>query len=111
MPIYEYRCSQCGREVEVMHAIGEAGPTACEACGGAMRKSLSLPAVHFKGSGWAKKDAAAARSKPASASGKDTGPADTGENGAKREGTGTTDGSASSSGTTAAPASADTKAD
>ena len=59
MPLYDYRCVACGREVEVMHGIHDGGPAACEACGGAMRKALSPPAIHFKGSGWAKKDARA----------------------------------------------------
>jgi len=70
MPLYDYRCTACGREVEVIHAIGAHGPEACETCGGAMRKALSSPAIHFKGSGWAKKDAAASarKAKPASES-------------------------------------------
>jgi putative FmdB family regulatory protein len=67
MPLYDYRCTECAREIEVMHGIDGAGPTACEHCGGAMRKALSAPAIHFKGSGWAKKDAASAvKAKPAS---------------------------------------------
>ena len=60
MPLYDYRCTACAREVEVMHGIDAPGPDACEACGGPMSKLLSSPAIHFKGSGWAKKDAAAA---------------------------------------------------
>lgn len=66
MPVYDYRCADCGREVEVTHGIHDAGPSACESCGGPMRKALSTPAIHFKGSGWAKKDARAA-AKPAPA--------------------------------------------
>mgnify|MGYP001819863426 FL=1 len=65
MPTYDYRCTECDREVEVMHSIHGSGPETCEHCGGAMRKALSPPAIHFKGSGWAKKDAAAATSKKA----------------------------------------------
>jgi putative FmdB family regulatory protein len=69
MPLYDYRCTECGREVEVMHGIDGHGPATCETCGGAMRKALSTPAVHFKGSGWAKKDAqAAAKAKAKSSS-------------------------------------------
>jgi putative FmdB family regulatory protein len=64
MPVYDYRCADCGREVEVSHGIHAAGPSTCESCGGPMRKALSAPAIHFKGSGWAKKDARAA-AKPA----------------------------------------------
>ena len=65
MPTYDYRCTECGREVEVMHGIHASGPESCEHCGGAMRKALSPPAIHFKGKGWAKKDAAAATAKKA----------------------------------------------
>ena len=61
MPLYDYRCTECGREVEVMHGINDRGPESCQHCGGTMRKALSPPAIHFKGSGWAKKDAASAK--------------------------------------------------
>jgi putative FmdB family regulatory protein len=57
MPIYEYVCSACGRRIDVIHGINGTGPATCEVCGGAMRKALTAPAIHFKGSGWAKKDA------------------------------------------------------
>ncbi|HXQ96040.1 MAG TPA: FmdB family zinc ribbon protein [Candidatus Acidoferrales bacterium] len=59
MPLYDYSCSQCGRTVEVSHGVHASGPLVCEVCGGAMRKLLSRPAIVFKGSGWAKKDAQA----------------------------------------------------
>jgi putative FmdB family regulatory protein len=73
MPTYDYRCTACARVVEVMHGINDSGPATCEHCGGAMRKALSPPAIHFKGSGWAKKDAASARkTKSAAGSSSDT---------------------------------------
>ncbi len=56
MPIYDYACTVCGRVVEVVHGVNGQGPASCETCGGPMRKLMSSPAVHFKGSGWAKKD-------------------------------------------------------
>ena len=65
MPLYDYRCTECDREVEVMHGIHDSGPERCQTCGGAMRKAFSPPTIHFKGSGWAKKDAAAATAKKA----------------------------------------------
>ena len=66
MPLYDYRCTECGTEIEVRHGIEASGPAACKVCGGGMRKLVSTPAIHFKGSGWAKKDAqsAAAKSSP-----------------------------------------------
>jgi putative FmdB family regulatory protein len=66
MPTYDYRCADCGLEVEVAHGIHDRGPSTCGSCGGVMRKAVSTPAIHFKGSGWAKKDArSAAKASPA----------------------------------------------
>jgi putative FmdB family regulatory protein len=58
MPIYDYLCSNCGQKTEVIHGINAPGPRYCPACGaeGTLRKTFATPAVHFKGSGWAKKD-------------------------------------------------------
>lgn len=64
MPIYEYVCASCGHRTDILHGVHESGPHFCPECGaeGAMRKAIAAPAVHFKGSGWAKKDRAAAAS-------------------------------------------------
>lgn len=61
MPIYDYTCASCGHLTEVIHGIHEGGPRFCPSCGaeGTMRKGFAAPAVHFKGSGWAKKDRSA----------------------------------------------------
>ena len=56
MPLYDYECRNCGHRVEVLHGVNDQGPSACEQCGGTMRKLFSLPAIVFKGSGFAKKD-------------------------------------------------------
>lgn len=60
MPIYDYLCTACGHRMEVVHGIHGHGPEACPACAGTMRKAMVAPAIHFKGSGWAKKDRGAA---------------------------------------------------
>ena len=67
MPTYDYICTNCGQRAEVMHSVHAAGPEACPACGGSMRKVVSAPAIVFKGSGWAKKDARSASRSAASA--------------------------------------------
>ena len=72
MPLYDYGCEQCGHSLEVMHGVHGVGPERCERCGGRMRKLLSPPAIVFKGSGWAKKDARSARSTGAKKSGTDS---------------------------------------
>jgi putative FmdB family regulatory protein len=58
VPIYDYLCATCRHVTEVIHGINDPGPRFCPACGadGTMRKALVSPAIHFKGSGWAKKD-------------------------------------------------------
>ena len=57
MPVYDYVCVNCGEVIEVIHGVHASGPERCARCGGALRKALSAPAIVFKGSGWAKKDA------------------------------------------------------
>ena len=57
MPLYDYDCSACGRRFEVVHGVHAEGPTVCPICGsGPVRKAISAAAVHYKGSGWAKKE-------------------------------------------------------
>lgn len=73
MPTYEYLCSSCALRVDVLHGIYVDGPTTCEVCGGTLRKAISAAAVVFKGSGWAKKDAARVAARPASEKGSSEG--------------------------------------
>lgn len=67
MPTYDYLCTVCGHREETVHGIHGQGPTACPVCGGPMRKAVAAPAVHYKGSGWAKKDRSAASANRAAA--------------------------------------------
>jgi putative FmdB family regulatory protein len=59
VPFYDYVCQACGRRIEVMHGVHATGPERCDACGGHLRRAISRPSIHFKGSGWAKMDARA----------------------------------------------------
>jgi putative FmdB family regulatory protein len=57
MPLYDYDCAACGRRFEVIYGVHAEGPTTCPLCGkGPVRKANTAPAVHYKGSGWAKKE-------------------------------------------------------
>jgi putative FmdB family regulatory protein len=71
MPTYDYLCPN-GHRFEVIHSVTADGPTVCPICGAApVRKAFSAPTIHFRGSGWAKKDrstAARSASRAASAS-------------------------------------------
>lgn len=52
MPIYEYHCSNCGKEFELFKAITDGADPACKFCNGAVRKLISRSSFHLKGSGW-----------------------------------------------------------
>jgi putative FmdB family regulatory protein len=72
MPLYDYACTVCGRRVEVLQSVHAREPERCEVCGGRLRRVISSPAVHFKGTGWAKKERAAAATKRARSSAGDS---------------------------------------
>ena len=52
MPLYEYQCDVCANRFERIQKFSDPPVDACPACGGAVRKLLSSPAIQFKGSGW-----------------------------------------------------------
>ena len=53
MPIYEYRCSDCGHKKEVLQKMSDPPLTDCPACGKpAMEKLVSAAGFQLKGSGW-----------------------------------------------------------
>jgi len=52
MPIYGYRCTECGHELEVLQSMSADPLKVCPECGGALRKLLYPVGVQFKGSGF-----------------------------------------------------------
>ena len=53
MPIYEYRCSSCGHELEALQKITEPVLTHCPSCQrDALVKQVSAAGFQLKGSGW-----------------------------------------------------------
>lgn len=53
MPIYEYRCSDCGTQQEHLQKHSDAPLSACPACGSSnYAKLLSAAGFQLKGSGW-----------------------------------------------------------
>ena len=52
MPIYEYHCSNCGKEFELFKPITDRTDPACKFCNGPVRKLISRSSFHLKGSGW-----------------------------------------------------------
>jgi putative FmdB family regulatory protein len=53
MPIYEYRCAECGFQDEYLQKVSEPALTKCPTCGKeSFRKLLSAAGFQLKGSGW-----------------------------------------------------------
>ena len=52
MPIYEYRCSKCGRVFEALQKFSDAPLERHPECGGEVERLISTAALKFKGSGW-----------------------------------------------------------
>jgi putative FmdB family regulatory protein len=53
MPIYEYRCSACGHELESLQKLRDAPLVTCPACGAeTLVKKVSAAGFQLKGSGW-----------------------------------------------------------
>ena len=52
MPLYAYRCTQCGNQYDKIQKFNDAPDTVCPKCGGAVERPLTAPALQFKGAGW-----------------------------------------------------------
>src|SRR6478672_2985388 len=52
MPLYEYECESCNHRFEVIQKFSDSPIEKCPKCGGGVRKLVSSPAFHLKGSGW-----------------------------------------------------------
>src|SRR5436190_14921963 len=53
MPIYEYRCSSCGSEHEVLQKLSDPPLTVCPSCQkSTVTKLVSAAGFQLKGSGW-----------------------------------------------------------
>jgi putative FmdB family regulatory protein len=57
MPFYEYQCSACGAQVEVLQKITDAPLKKCPECGRSrLAKLVSAPVFRLKGGGWYETD-------------------------------------------------------
>ncbi|MFW6597395.1 FmdB family zinc ribbon protein [Propionibacteriaceae bacterium Y2011] len=56
MPTYQYRCTSCGSDLEVVQKFTDPSLTECPECAGALKKVFNAVGVVFKGSGFYKTD-------------------------------------------------------
>ena len=61
MPIYAYRCTDCGTDHEAVQKFTDPALTDCPACDGDLRKVYSAVGVVFKGSGFYATDSRASK--------------------------------------------------
>jgi len=52
VPLYEYRCKNCGHQFEKIQSFSAPEEKECPVCQGPVEKLLSASAIQFKGSGW-----------------------------------------------------------
>src|SRR5947207_9355693 len=84
MTIYEYRCSSCGHELEVLQKWSEAPLAVCPSCSqAALVKLVSAAGFQLKGTGWYATDFKGSGKKPAAKTAE--GESKTGESASKSE--------------------------
>jgi putative FmdB family regulatory protein len=56
VPTYQYRCTECGGQIEAVQKFTDDPLTVHDACGGRLRKVFSPVGIVFKGSGFYRTD-------------------------------------------------------
>jgi putative FmdB family regulatory protein len=62
MPTYQYRCTECGHDLEAVQKFTDTALTECPNCAGQLRKVYNAVGVVFKGSGFYRTDSRKAAS-------------------------------------------------
>ena len=103
MPIYEYRCDNCGHELEAMQKLSEDPLKTCPKCEkDTLTKRISAAGFRLKGGGWYETDFKSGKKKNVSGS----------ESGSSTSSSGSSDtGSSSSSGADAGKSSSSGSSD
>lgn len=52
MPIYEYKCTSCGKKLEKIQKFSDPPLQECPDCKGSLEKLVSHSSFHLKGTGW-----------------------------------------------------------
>ena len=110
MPRYDYRCTECASEFELVQKFREAGQGECPTCGGAGQRVFHAVPVIYKGSGFYTTDYGRPKRPPENAESKETAsaesPASADNGGSSNGGEKASDGGAASGSEAAAPAGA-----
>lgn len=71
MPVYSYKCGDCGKVFDRFQSIGDNGNVSCDFCGGKAFRLFSPVGIIFKGSGFYTTDYGSSKSKLSGGNGKD----------------------------------------
>jgi putative FmdB family regulatory protein len=52
LPLYEYRCTDCGYSFEKIQNFSAKPETVCPKCQGFLIRPVTAPALRFEGAGW-----------------------------------------------------------
>jgi putative FmdB family regulatory protein len=110
MPIYGYRCSQCGHELEVFQSMSAEPLRVCPECSGSLRKLLYPVGVQFKGSGFYTTDYKNGGGSSSSSSSSKSDSASKSDGASKSESSGSESSSGSKSGESKGSGSSESKA-
>jgi putative FmdB family regulatory protein len=80
VPLYEYQCTKCKRRTEKIESVSGPHLKKCPHCGGKVERTMTAPAIQFKGAGWYVTDYAGKKS-----SGNDNAPAAKAESSESKE--------------------------
>ena len=57
MPIYAFRCEQCGHSFDRLQKLSDPDPDSCPSCGAAsVKRAVTAPAFRLAGGGWYETD-------------------------------------------------------
>ena len=104
MPLYEYRCTQCGHVFEKIQSFSAPDEKECPKCKGPVERLLSAPAIQFKGSGFYLTDYGKAGGAPKGGASSES-KGDGGASSSKGDGAGSASGAAASGGSSSATSS------
>jgi putative FmdB family regulatory protein len=72
LPLYAYRCTQCGHVFEKIQHYSAEPEVECRECHGLLERPVTAPGLRFKGAGWYVNDYAPKSSTPAAPAGSET---------------------------------------
>ncbi|MHB1137547.1 MAG: FmdB family zinc ribbon protein [Microthrixaceae bacterium] len=105
MPLYEYRCKNCGHQFEIQQSMSEDSLTVCPSCEEAeLRKVFQPVGITFKGTGFYKNDSRSSSSSSTASGTSSSGTASSGSD-SSGDSSGSSDSSSGSSSSTAASTS------